>query len=50
MKLKSLLKCSILGTAMIVNPPLISAPAMAADNVEVMHWWTAGGEARRLMF
>ncbi|PLW77937.1 sugar ABC transporter substrate-binding protein [Cohaesibacter celericrescens] len=43
----SLLKCSILSTAMVVIP-LISAPAMADENVEVMHWWTAGGEAAAL--
>ena len=47
MFLKSLLKCSLLSAATLAIP-LAAAPAMAEDNVEVLHWWTAGGEAAAL--
>jgi glucose/mannose transport system substrate-binding protein len=44
MKISKLLSTSALATGLA----LFSVPASAADSVEVLHWWTSGGEAAAL--
>jgi glucose/mannose transport system substrate-binding protein len=43
--LRKLLIGTMLSTAMTAG---FAAPALAADEVEVLHWWTSGGEAAAL--
>ncbi|SNZ19518.1 carbohydrate ABC transporter substrate-binding protein, CUT1 family [Cohaesibacter gelatinilyticus] len=47
MKLKSLLKSTLAG-ATLVAMTSIPGTVNAASNVEVLHWWTSGGEAAAL--
>ena len=47
MKLKSLLTAGVAGAAMALAVGLAPA-AQAAEEVEVLHWWTSGGEAAAL--
>ena len=47
MKLKSKLASTVVGAALVVIP-LAVTPVVADENVEVLHWWTAGGEAAAL--
>src|SRR5690242_7545170 len=35
-------------SALVTSVTLFSAAAIAADSVEVLHWWTSGGEAAAL--
>ena len=47
MKLKSFLTAGVAGAAMAFAVGLAPA-AQAAEEVEVLHWWTSGGEAAAL--
>ena len=35
-------------SALVTGLALCSGAAIAADSVEVLHWWTSGGEASAL--
>lgn len=34
--------------ALLISPAALAAPAQAEESVEVLHWWTSGGEAAAL--
>ncbi len=42
------LKKLMMGTALATGLAFFSAAAMAEESVEVLHWWTSGGEAAAL--
>jgi glucose/mannose transport system substrate-binding protein len=44
---KKILSLAVAAAAVLAFQP--SAPALAADSVEVLHWWTSGGEAAGLV-
>ncbi len=43
---KKMLSLAVAAAALVAFQP--AAPAQAADSVEVLHWWTSGGEAAGL--
>ena len=47
MKIRSVLTAGVAGAAMTLAVGLGST-AQAAEEVEVLHWWTSGGEAAAL--
>ena len=45
---KKLLGSTAVAAAFLLAGHAVTTPARAADNVEVLHWWTSGGEAAGL--